>query len=351
MSGLQISHLSKSFGANQVLEEINFTVLEGEIVVLLGPSGCGKSTLLSIIAGLELPDHGEISWNGSPLNDIPPHKRGFGLMFQEHALFPHRNVVDNVAFGLQMANWPKSEIDSRVAQVLELVGLPDFARREINTLSGGEGQRVALARALAPYPKLLMLDEPLGSLDRNLRERLAIDLKHILKNSSQTALYVTHDHEEAYLIADRIIVMKRGRIEQTGSPEEIYQYPASVFVAKFLGLKNFLPGTIKTKHADSFVETAVGRFQVERGYNGPVTMLLRPDRAQIGTENESQLSGLVEEISFRGHTCQVIIKINHQRLVFIFPSSIPVPQPGEAIHLKFPHQDAVITYPAGINGD
>jgi len=348
VSGLKISQVSKSYNLEQVLDDINFRVPKGDIVVLLGPSGCGKSTLLSLIAGIEVPDEGEIFWNDKLIDGIPPHERGFGLMFQDHLLFPHRNVRDNVSFGLQMAHWKEDKISQRVSDVLELVGLPEFTEREIDTLSGGEGQRVALARALAPFPKLLMLDEPLGSLDRILRERLAADLKKILKSSSQTALYVTHDHEEAYMIADQIIVMNRGRVEQIGDPETIYRYPESTFVARFLGLTNLIPGTIITELDKSYVKTNIGQFQIMNGKNGPVTMLLRPDSMQLVSEPDSQISGLVEELTFRGYTYQVVVKTNNQRLEFHFPSRIDLPQPGEKIHLQFSSQDAIITYPSKV---
>ncbi len=346
MQGLIISNLDKSFGDNQVLRDITFQVELGEIVVLLGPSGCGKSTLLSIIAGLEPSDRGDLAWNGGRLDGIPPHRRGFGLMFQDHVLFPHRNVFDNVAFGLQMARWPKDRIDQRVREILELVGLPDFTQRDVNTLSGGEAQRVALARSLAPHPGLLMLDEPLGSLDRSLRERLVFDLKKILKECSQTALYVTHDHEEAYVIADRIVVMNKGCIEQIGPPQIIYQEPASIFVAKFLGLYNLLPGTIQREQDQTFVETSIGRLPVENELPGPVTVLLRPDRVHLARKGENQLSGVVSEVSFRGSSCQLVVDINQQRLMFQFPSSITLPPPGDEIYLGFAPHEAIRIYPA-----
>jgi ABC-type Fe3+/spermidine/putrescine transport system ATPase subunit len=248
---LDVSHVSKSYPGLPVLYDVSFAVEDGEIVCLLGPSGCGKTTLLRIIAGLEAPDAGRIAFAGQDLADIPVHRRNFGLMFQDYALFPHKDVAANVAFGLRMQGWPPAKISERVAEMLQLVELRSYEGRRVSELSGGEQQRVALARSLAPKPRLLMFDEPLGSLDRSLREQLMNSLRGILKQVGVTALYVTHDQEEAFAIADRVFIMQPGaadgmggRIVQGGTPQEVYRQPRSAYVAGFLGFRNLLAGIV-----------------------------------------------------------------------------------------------------------
>jgi ABC-type Fe3+/spermidine/putrescine transport system ATPase subunit len=339
MPALSLDNIHKSFGKIQVLEGVSFEVEQGEIVAVLGPSGCGKSTLLAVIAGLETPDRGQVYWDSVPLAGMPPHQRGFGLMFQDFALFPHRDVFENVAFGLQMARIPKTKIEARVIEVLKLVGLPGFDRRDVNTLSGGEAQRVALARSLAPYPRLLMLDEPLGSLDRNLREHLVIELRRILRQSNQTAIYVTHDQEEAFVIADRVVVMNAGQVEQIGSPQHIYRQPESVFVARFLGLTNLIPGHIDIgMHT---VETPIGAFPISGQFEGPVTVLLRPDSVNLNHEGPSHLAGTILQTSFRGEICRLTMEVNNLSLVFNLPSNANLPGSGDTAQISFDPAEAM----------
>lgn len=221
-------------GETVAVDGVSLDVARGEVVALLGPSGCGKSSLLRAVAGLEPLAGGDVLWDGQSVTGVPVHRRGFGLMFQDGQLFPHRDVAGNVAYGL--AGAPREEQRARVAHLLELVGLEGFGRRSVSTLSGGERQRVTLARSLAPRPRLLMLDEPLSALDRSLRERLTEDVARILRASSTTSLYVTHDHAEACAVADRVGIMMAGRLVQIGTPEQVWGAPASDPVAEFLGV-------------------------------------------------------------------------------------------------------------------
>jgi thiamine transport system ATP-binding protein len=232
---LEITDLTVTYDGFTAVGGVDLDVADGEIVCILGPSGSGKSSLLRAVAGLDPDARGRVAWDGEDLARVPPHRRGFGLMFQDHALFPHRDVQGNVAFGLRMQRLPRAEIDTRTTAALGLVGLTGFERRRIRELSGGEQQRVALARALAAEPRLLMLDEPLGALDRALRERLVAELRALFVRLEMTTLFVTHDHDEAFALADRLVVMQHGHIEQVGTPADVWQRPATAFVARFLG--------------------------------------------------------------------------------------------------------------------
>jgi thiamine transport system ATP-binding protein len=232
---LWVREVTVSFGDTLALDGATVEVGDDEILAVLGPSGSGKSTLLRVIAGLQRPDSGSVTFDGEDLGKVPAHRRRFGLMFQDYALFPHRNVGRNVAFGLEMQSLDRSEVDRRVAEVLDLVGLDGWELRETEGLSGGEAQRVALARTLAPRPRLVLLDEPLGSLDRMLRDRLVGEIREILEEASTPAVYVTHDHDEAERVADRLAIMRAGRIVQSGTLDEIRSSPATPWVQQFGG--------------------------------------------------------------------------------------------------------------------
>lgn len=355
---LELQDVDKSFGETPVLRGVSLSVAAGETVVLLGPSGSGKTTLLRLIAGLETAERGRLSWHGRDLRLVPPHERGFGFVFQDYALFPHKNVAENVAFGLRMLDWERERIERRVAQVLKLVGLADFGGRAVYDLSGGEQQRVALARSLAPAPRLLLLDEPLGSLDRALRERLMGELQTILKEAGRTmgydhgitAVYVTHDQAEAFAIADRVVIMKEGRIEQQDSPVQLYRRPATPFVARFLGMENLLPGRVVTVDP-LVVATTVGdlhlaRWPAEAG--AVVSLLIRPEAARTTGGEEAtlnQLQGRLHDVSFRGRyqVATVMVTAVDQpdaptagtatgtvRLRFEFDVAVTLPPPGSS---------------------
>ena len=354
MALLEVAHISKTFGETAVLHDVSFTAERGEIVCLLGPSGCGKTTLLRIVAGLEEADAGEVRFDERDLAGVPVHQRGFGFMFQEYALFPHRNVFDNVAFGLRMEGQPKAAIGARVAEMLALVGLAGYETRRVHELSGGQQQRVALARSLAPGPALLMLDEPLGSLDRALREELMTELRRILNTLGLTALYVTHDQQEAFAIADRVLVMNAGRIAQAGTPVSVYTSPATPFVARFLGMHNLLAGRLLAGNEPRLVETAIGPLRcADCVTDGPtfaaVVVLLRPDAASPlalpgAVDLENVVTGTLCELSFRGSQIRIEVETaGNIKLRFELPAkhASALPAKGEAVAL---HID-----PAGID--
>jgi len=332
---LEILDLRKTYPDGWTLHGVSFAVDEGENLCLLGPSGCGKTTLLRLIAGLEASDGGHVLVGGEDVTQASPHLRGFGLMFQEYALFPHKDVFGNVAFGLRMQRLSREKAAARVAEVLDLVGLAGFERRDVNQLSGGERQRVALARSLAPQPRLLMLDEPLGALDRALRERLMDELPDILRRAGATAIIVTHDQEEAFALADRIVLMQAGRVVQIGMPEEVYRRPASAWAAHFLGLTNLLDAHVC---GPGQVETAVGVLHVGGmpldawDAGAQVQLLIRPEAAQMKEIGPNRLVGVVMERSFRGENYRLVLR--HRggvELTFNFPASVGVPAPGESI--------------------
>ncbi|MCG0069301.1 ABC transporter ATP-binding protein [Streptomyces tricolor] len=270
---LSLDAATVRFGGRAVLDAVGLDVAEHEVVCVLGPSGSGKSTLLRAVAGLQPLSGGRVLLDGRDQAGVPAHKRGVGLMFQDHQLFPQRDVGANVAFGLRMHGVAKGRRDAEVGQLLDLVGLPGAARRAVASLSGGEQQRVALARALAPRPRLLMLDEPLGQLDRSLRERLVVELRELFGRLGTTVLAVTHDQGEAFALADRVVVMRDGRIAQTGTPLEVWQRPADAFVARFLGFENVVEATVAGTAADS----PWGKLPVPDGSGqGSRTVLVRP---------------------------------------------------------------------------
>ena len=305
---LELIDTHKSYEDQPLLSGISFVVEAGETVCLLGASGSGKSTLLRIIAGLEQSESGQVLWNGKDLASVPTHQRNFGLVFQDYALFPHLTVTENVAFGLKMQNLPNDDIKLRITASLEQVNMSSFANRRVTDLSGGEQQRVALARALAPRPRLLMFDEPLGALDRTLRDHLLSELRVILHDSGVPAIYVTHDQEEAIAIADRIMLLHDGHIVQQGMPAEVFAHPASGWVANFLGLGNVIEGKWL---GNGQVETKLGVIEVdcetEASKGEAVTLLIRPERVYL-TEDGSGLKGRVADVLFQKNGFRVTLE-------------------------------------------
>lgn len=349
MIGLEIQDIWKKFGEVDVLRGISFQQEKGSIMALLGPSGSGKTTLLEIIAGLAEADQGDCLWNGESLLDVPAHQRNFGLMFQEYVLFPHKNVGDNVAFGLKMAGTDKDITTARVKEVLALVGLAGLESRDPTTLSGGEQQRIALARSLAPEPRLLMLDEPLGALDRSIRERLIGELRDILKDSTQTALYVTHDQEEAFRIADKVVILGSGKTAQIGTPREIYLRPNSPYIAQFLGMNNLVEGEAKPGENGSILKTDVGSWVVKEQHQGTGDILIRPDQVRVGLEDDQKpasLTGKLVSSSFSGSTIHLKIEIGEKELGFTCSDcGVDLPQPGNTIQISFDPDKTLVFFP------
>jgi thiamine transport system ATP-binding protein len=293
---LRLEGATVRFGGRAVLDGVDLAVAEHEVVCVLGPSGSGKSTLLRAVAGLQPLDAGRVVLDGRDQAGVPAHRRELGLMFQDHQLFPQRDVGGNVAFGLRMHGAPKHRQEERVRELLDLVGLPGAARRAVAALSGGEQQRVALARALAPSPRLLMLDEPLGQLDRSLRERLVVELRELFGRLGTTVLAVTHDQGEAFALADRVVVMRDGRIAQSGTPLEVWQRPADAFVARFLGFDNVGEASVAGEAAD----TPWGKVPVPAGSpQGTRTLLVRPAGVRLVGADEG-LRCTVAARTFKG---------------------------------------------------
>jgi ABC-type Fe3+/spermidine/putrescine transport system ATPase subunit len=366
LSLLQVTHIKKTFPTSVALDDVSFDVPVGEIICLLGPSGCGKTTLLRIIAGLEQADAGQVFFNGNDLKPTPIHQRGFGLMFQDFALFPHKNVWDNVIFGVRMQHLDRAHIQRLGEHALELVGLSGFETRDVNELSGGEKQRVALARSLAPQPKLLMLDEPLGSLDRKLREELMIEVRRILKAARLTSIYVTHDQQEAFAVADRVVIMKAGCIEQIGSPREVYNRPRTEFVARFLGLPNLIEGTLASaaKQVASIL-TPIGLLETRLDgtksitRNQAITVLIKPDAASIEqnpfarsaessaewfaeTPRANLIDGTLIDASFRGRYNRVTVQTNDVTLVFELDAQSALPAIGDRVRIALNSNSIVV---------
>ena len=306
---IELKNVSKAFDGETVLDNINLDIYDNEFLTLLGPSGCGKTTTLRLIGGFETPDQGDVIFMGEKINDVPPHKRNVNTVFQRYALFPHLNVFDNVAFPLKERGLPKAEIEEKVNEMLSLVALSSFAKRSVTKLSGGQQQRVAIARALVGQPKVLLLDEPLAALDLKLRKDMQQELKKIQKATGITFVFVTHDQEEALSMSDTVVVMSEGRIQQIGTPIDIYNEPQNAFVADFIGESNILDGVMLE---DKLVRFSGHTFTcVDSGFDRkePVDVVVRPEDVDIVSEEKGMLRGAVTSVIFMGVHYEIIVDV------------------------------------------
>lgn len=297
---IELKDITKAFDGDIVLDKLSLNIKKNEFLTLLGPSGCGKTTTLKILAGFETADSGDVKFEDKIINDIPAYERHLNTVFQKYALFPHMNVADNIAFGLKIKKTPKNVIDEKVKEMLKLVALEGFEKRDIDSLSGGQQQRVAIARALVNEPRVLLLDEPLGALDLKLRKEMQLELKKIQKKLGITFIFVTHDQEEALTMSDTIIVMNKGKIQQMGCPEDIYNEPSNAFVARFIGDSNIVDGVMLE---DYKVQFAGHTFDcVDKGFenNEVVDVVIRPEDFEIVSSSNGMLTGTVTSVIFKG---------------------------------------------------
>ncbi len=306
---IELKNISVAFDGQQIIENMNLYIRDKEFITFLGPSGCGKTTTLRMIAGFQQPDSGEVIFEGKIINDVPPHKRQLNTIFQRYALFPHLNVYENIAFGLRLKKTPEKEIKEAVTEMLSLVNLKGFERRNISSLSGGQQQRVAIARALIVKPRVLLLDEPLGALDLKLRKDMQVELKNIQQRLGITFIYVTHDQEEALSMSDTIVVMDSGVIQQIGTPTDIYNEPKNAFVADFIGESNIIEGVMKD---DFWVEMAGHKFKcLDKGFgvDEQVDVVVRPEDVDVVPTDKAMISGTVTSITFKGVYYEIIVEI------------------------------------------
>lgn len=351
-AGIELRRVCKRFGEVPAAADIDLVVEPHQFVALLGPSGCGKTTTLRMIAGLEQPDSGDIVVGGRRINDVPVHRRNFGMVFQDLALFPHKTVHDNIAFGLKYRNVARPDVEHRVARALEIVRLPDIGGRYPRQLSGGQQQRVAVARAIVIEPDLLLFDEPFSALDANLRDEMRIELKRIQKSLGITTVFVTHDQGEALSMADRIVLMNRGKIEQEGAPDQLYRSPRSEFAARFFGTVNEIVGEAFDGPDQSLtVSLANGATIAVKGAvkaSGHVRLMFRAERANIGRapvamEQATLLEGRVQSFDYLGLIVRYIVDIGGTSVTVMQPASSGTFDLGEPVVVCVPH-DAWLTF-------
>ncbi|WP_269583466.1 ABC transporter ATP-binding protein [Roseibium sp. Sym1] len=352
MSAVTLTNIVKKFGGFTAVHRMSMEIPDGSFVTLLGPSGCGKTTTLRMIAGLIDPSEGDITIKGQRINDVPIHKRNLGLVFQNYALFPHKTIAENVAFGLKYRDMSKADAEKKVKDALELVQLPHVSDRYPKQLSGGQQQRIALARAIVIEPDVLLLDEPLSALDANLREDMRVELKRIQHRIGITTVFVTHDQSEALAMSDRIVVMSNGRVEQIGSPEEVYNTPASEFVSRFLGISNILPATCKDVNGSGLeLELAdFGQINVPRdrapnvGEAGPAQLVIRAEKLLLTDKTAPQddrftFDGVVEAVDYQGQAARYFVRVGEHQLQAVNMIDQHPFQEGTAVSVRFRPRD------------
>ncbi len=347
---LRIDGVSKRFGSNTVVRAVDLAFKEGEFVTLLGPSGCGKTTILRMVAGFERPTLGSIIVDGRDITNVPPNKRQIGMVFQSYALFPNMRVADNIGFGLKVAGTPRDAVRARVEEMLALIGLKDFGHRLPFELSGGQQQRVALARAIAASPRMLLLDEPLSALDAKIRLSLREEIRSIQRDLGITTIFVTHDQEEALSISDRVVVMNEGRVEQIGTPFEIYNYPRSRFVASFVGTLNIVGATIvdpeRGRIAIDGQEITAARGVVDAQAGDRRSIALRPEAIVLngGTDDRNHMRGEVDEVNFLGAVVRIRVRFAENAIsldTFNNPNA-PLPTRGQQVTVSFTAEDVLV---------
>ena len=344
---IRLQGLTMEFDGETVLDGINLYFNDQEFLTLLGPSGCGKTTTLRIIGGFLTPTSGDVIFDGKRINDVPPYQRQVNTVFQRYALFPHLDVYENIAFGLRVAKLPKDEIQARVQELLEVVGLKGYENRSIDSLSGGQQQRVAIARALVNRPKVLLLDEPLAALDLRLRKDMQMELKRIQQAMGITFIYVTHDQEEALSMSDTVVVMDKGRIQQIGKPEDIYNEPKNAFVADFIGESNILDGIMLSDYKVKFFGQVFDC--VDKGFapNEPVDVVIRPEDIDIVPKSEGHLTGTVTDITFKGLNYDIIVDFRGFKWLIQSTDYCAV---GETIGIRLNPEDIHIMHKSEYSG-
>ena len=341
---IELKNLTKNFDDQQVLKGIDLNIYENEFLTLLGPSGCGKTTTLRIIAGFEEPNEGEVIFDEVDISKVPPYKREINTVFQKYALFPHLNVFDNIAFGLNIKKMDKQVIEKKVNRMLSLVGLEGFGKRNVTLLSGGQLQRVAIARALVIEPKVLLLDEPLGALDAKMRKEMQLELKEMHKKLGITFIYVTHDQEEALTMSDTVVVMKSGEIQQIGTPVDIYNEPENRFVAEFIGESNIIEGVMLK---DLLVKFDDIEFEcVDKGFkkNEEVEVVLRPEDINIVKVDKGKIKGVVESVVFKGVHYEIVVATKKRKYII---HTTDYHEVGLKVGLRFDPEDIHVMYKLG----